>query len=145
MLQLLMRELQQLLTWIASWQLKLTAGKLLQVALLQFQQQRGVSYLISSFGWIISSDLGDRDLAHGMGPARGAKVNSYHAEAYVMLAILCFLHQLAEFTTQEPWMGILATDSLLDSKRSNQKRGTIVWLSSVWCTTETSKLHTLMV
>lgn len=46
MLQLLMRELQQLLTWIASWHLKLTAGKLLQVALLQFQQRRGVSYLI---------------------------------------------------------------------------------------------------
>lgn len=64
-----------------------------------------------SYGWMISSDLGDR-VARGMGPARGAKVDSYRAEAYGMLAILCFLRRLSEFTTQmEPWRGILATDS----------------------------------
>ena len=64
-----------------------------------------------AFGWIVSSDLGDR-LSRGMGPARGAKVDSYRAEAYGMLAILCYLRRLAEFTTNvEPWTGILATDS----------------------------------
>lgn len=64
-----------------------------------------------SYGWMISSDLGDR-VARGMGPARGAKVDSYRAEAYGMLTILCFLRRLSEFTTQmEPWRGILATDS----------------------------------
>jgi hypothetical protein len=47
-----------------------------------------------------------------MGPARGAKVDSYRAEAYGMVAILCFLRRLSEYTTQmEPWVGILATDS----------------------------------
>jgi hypothetical protein len=56
-----------------------------------------------SYGWMISSDLGDR-VARGMGPARGAKVDSYRAEAYGMLTILCFLRRLSEFTTQmEPW------------------------------------------
>ena len=60
---------------------------------------------------MISSDLGDR-VAQGMGPARGAEVDSYRAEAYGMLTKLCFLHRLSEFTTQmEPWKGILATDS----------------------------------
>ncbi|KAI2503130.1 hypothetical protein MHU86_11321 [Fragilaria crotonensis] len=70
-----------------------------------------------AYGWMISSDLGDRAV-RGMGPARGAKVDSYRAEAYGMLAILCYLRRLAEFTTQtEPWTGILATDSqsLLES------------------------------
>jgi hypothetical protein len=65
-----------------------------------------------AYGWMISTDTGDRT-AKGMGPARGAKVDSYRAEAYGMLAILRFLRRLAEFTTQmEPWTGILATDSL---------------------------------
>ncbi|KAI2499304.1 hypothetical protein MHU86_15148 [Fragilaria crotonensis] len=70
-----------------------------------------------AYGWMLSSDLGDR-VARGMGPARGAKVDSYRAEAYGMLTILCFLRRLAEFTIQvEPWTGILATDSqsLLDT------------------------------
>ncbi|KAI2490363.1 hypothetical protein MHU86_24203 [Fragilaria crotonensis] len=79
-----------------------------------------------AFGWMLSSDLGDR-VARGMGPARGAKVDSYRAEAYGMLAILCFLRRLAEFTTQmEPWTGILATDSeslFRDSHSQTTERG----------------------
>jgi exonuclease III len=70
-----------------------------------------------AYGWIISNDRGER-VARGMGPARGATVDSYRAEAYGMLTILCFLRRLAEFTTNmEPWKGILATDSksLLDT------------------------------
>ena len=70
-----------------------------------------------AFGWMISTDTGDRT-AKGMGPARGANVDSYRAEAYGMLSILTFLHRLAEYTTHvEPWSGILATDSqsLLDT------------------------------
>ena len=46
-----------------------------------------------AYGWMVSTDLGDRT-AKGMGPARGAKVDSYRAEAYgIMLAILCFLRR----------------------------------------------------
>ena len=64
-----------------------------------------------AFGWTVSTDTGTR-LAQGMGPARGAKVDSYRAEAYGMLATLVFLNRLAEYTTHmEPWFGILATDS----------------------------------
>lgn len=53
-----------------------------------------------------------------MGPASGAKPDSFRAKAYGMLATLCFLTRLAEFTGSiEPWVGILATDSqsLLDT------------------------------
>ena len=78
-----------------------------------------------SYGWILSTDTGDR-LARGMGPARGATVDSYRAEAYGMLTILCFLRRLAEFTTQmEPWRGILATDSksLLDTITEKPPKG----------------------
>jgi hypothetical protein len=65
-----------------------------------------------AYGWMISKVLGDRT-AKGMGPARGAKADSYRAEAYGMLAILCILRRLAEYTTQmDQWHGILATDSL---------------------------------
>ena len=70
-----------------------------------------------AYGWIISTDRGDR-VARGKGPARGATVDSYRAESYGMLTILCFLRRLAEFTTQmDQWTGILATDSksLLDT------------------------------
>ena len=64
-----------------------------------------------AYGWTISTDRGERT-AYGMGPARGAQVDSYRAEAYGMLATLCFLRRLAEYTTQmDPWVGILATDS----------------------------------
>ena len=67
---------------------------------------------------MISSDLSVR-VARGIGPAWGAKVDSYRAEACGMLAaILRFLHRLAEFTKElEPWTGMLATDSqsLLES------------------------------
>jgi hypothetical protein len=70
-----------------------------------------------AFGWAISTDIGER-VAKGMGPARGAAPDSFRAEAYGMLATLCFLKRLAEFTGQhEPWAGVLATDSqsLLDT------------------------------
>lgn len=80
-----------------------------------------------AYGWMLSSDLGDR-VARGMGPARGAKVDSYRAEAYGMLTILCFLRRLAEFTTQvEPWTGILATDSqsLLDTITVKPPKGDV--------------------
>ena len=64
-----------------------------------------------AFGWTLSTANGVR-VAQGMGPARGAKVDSYRAEAYGMLAVLCLLNRLAIFTNQNyPWQGILATDS----------------------------------
>ena len=64
-----------------------------------------------AFGWTLSTVDGAR-IAQGMGPTRGAKVDSYRAESYGMLAILCFLNRLAIFTNQNiPWMGVLATDS----------------------------------
>ena len=64
-----------------------------------------------AFGWTVSTHGGER-FSQGMGPARGATVDSYRAEAYGMLAILCWLSRLAIFTNQTiPWHGILATDS----------------------------------
>ena len=67
---------------------------------------------LGAFGWTMSTDTGQR-AAEGMGPAPGANPNSYRSEAYGMLAMLCFLKRLAEFTYQhEPWQGIIATDSL---------------------------------
>jgi hypothetical protein len=53
-----------------------------------------------------------------MGPASGASPDSFRAEAYGMLATVCFLNRLAEFTGyHDMWDGILATDSqsLLDT------------------------------
>ena len=70
-----------------------------------------------AFGWTLSTDQGDR-MARCMGPARGARLDSYRAEAYGMLSVLCFLRRLAEFIGQrDEWKGILATDSqsLLDT------------------------------
>ena len=70
-----------------------------------------------AFGWILSDDQGSKK-AEGMGPAPGARPNSYRSEAYGMLSLLCFLRRLHEFTGQcEPWVGTLATDSqsLLDT------------------------------
>lgn len=78
-----------------------------------------------AYGWTISNDRGER-MAHGMGPARGAHVDSYRAEAYGMLAILSFLKRLADFTMHiEPWFGILATDSqsLLDTIAEKTQSG----------------------
>ena len=47
-----------------------------------------------------------------MGPARSSQPNSYRSEGYGMLALLCFLRRLSEFTqAHEPWTGTLATDS----------------------------------
>ena len=72
-----------------------------------------------SFGWILSSDTGER-LAIGMGPARGPKPNSFRSEGYGMLALLSFLKRIAEFINlHDPWEGILATDSksLIDTVR----------------------------
>jgi hypothetical protein len=64
-----------------------------------------------SFGWAMSDDRGMR-VATGMGPARSPTPYSYRSEGYGMLAMLCFLKRLAEFTEQwEPWHGIVATDS----------------------------------
>jgi hypothetical protein len=70
-----------------------------------------------AFGWTLSTDQGER-MARCMGPARGARLDSYRAEAYGMLSALCFLRRLAEFIGQrDEWQGILATDSqsLLDT------------------------------
>lgn len=53
-----------------------------------------------------------------MGPVSCANPDSFCAEAYGMLTILCYLGCLAEFTGQsDPWIGVLATDSqsLLDA------------------------------
>ena len=72
-----------------------------------------------SFGWILSSDLGER-LATGMGPARSSRPNSYRSEGYGMLALLCQLQHLAEYIQlHEPWHGVIATDSksLIDKVR----------------------------
>ena len=43
-----------------------------------------------AFGWALSTDQGER-VAKGMGPARGVKIDSYRAEVYGMLSLLCFL------------------------------------------------------
>ena len=70
-----------------------------------------------AFGWTLSTDQGDR-MARCMGPARGVNIDSYRAEAYGMLSILCFLKRLTEFIGQgDEWHGIIATDSqsLLDT------------------------------
>jgi hypothetical protein len=77
-----------------------------------------------SFGWILSSDTGER-LAVGMGPASGSKPNSFRSEGYGMLALLSFLKRIAEFIhLHEPWKGVLATDSksLIDTIRPQQLR-----------------------
>ena len=64
-----------------------------------------------SFGWTLSDGSGTR-LAQAMGPASGAKVDSYRAEAYGMLSVLCFLRHLSTYTNHPlPWDGVLATDS----------------------------------
>ena len=64
-----------------------------------------------SFGWAMSDDAGNR-VATGTGPARSQTPYSYRSESYGMLALLCFLKRLAEFTEQwEPWHGTVATDS----------------------------------
>ena len=99
-----------------------------------------------SFGWMLSSDLGER-LASGMGPASGQRPNSYRSEGYGMLALLCFLHRLAEYINlHEPWHGIIATDSksLVDTVRGkvrpelNNQTTKVPWrrpldpLSSEW-------------
>ena len=70
-----------------------------------------------AFGWALSTDQGER-VAKGIGPARGVKIDSYRAEAYGMLSLLCFLKRLAEFLGQkDEWHGIMAADSqsLLDT------------------------------
>jgi hypothetical protein len=65
-----------------------------------------------SFGWAMSHDAGHR-VATGTGPARSKNPYSYRSESYGMLALLCFLKRLAEFTNQwDPWQGTVATDSL---------------------------------
>ena len=60
----------------------------------------------------MSDDAGHR-VATGTGPARSRTPYSYRSESYGMLALLCFLKRLAEFTNQwDPWHGTVATDSL---------------------------------
>jgi hypothetical protein len=57
-------------------------------------------------------------LRHKNGPVRGAHSDSFRAEAYRMLATLCFFTRLAQYTgVVEPWTGEVATDSqsLLDA------------------------------
>jgi hypothetical protein len=64
-----------------------------------------------AYGWTISTHLEER-AATGMGPSRGAVVNSYCAECSGLLSILRFLIRLAEFSAMyEPWCGVIGTDS----------------------------------
>ena len=68
-------------------------------------------HIHGSFGWMMSDTNGER-WAKGMGPAHGSRTNSYRLESYGMLAGLCFLRRLAEYTGRIPdWRGILGTDS----------------------------------
>ena len=69
-----------------------------------------------AYGWTISPHLEER-AATGMGPSRGASIDSYQAECSGLLSILRFLIRLAEFTSMyEQWCGVIGTDSqrLLD-------------------------------
>jgi hypothetical protein len=52
-----------------------------------------------AYGWTISTYLKER-AATGMGPSRGAVVDSYRAECSGLLSILRFLIRLAEFSTR---------------------------------------------
>ena len=64
-----------------------------------------------AFGWTISTYLEER-AATGMGPSRGASIDSYRAECSGLLSILRFLIRLAEFTSMhEQWCGVIGTDS----------------------------------
>ena len=61
---------------------------------------------MGTFGWVLSDAHGER-LVGGMGPAPGANPTSYRSEAYGMLAILCFLRRLGEYTD---YQGAIARD-----------------------------------
>ena len=64
-----------------------------------------------AFGWSVSTYLEER-AATGMGPSRGAVMDSYRAECSGLLSLLRFLIRLADFTTMfEPWTGVIGTDS----------------------------------
>ena len=64
-----------------------------------------------AFGWTISTHLEER-AATGMGPSRGAVMDSYRAECSGLLSILRFLIRLSEFSEMyEPWSGVIGTDS----------------------------------
>lgn len=64
------------------------------------------------FGWSISTYQEDR-AATGMGPSRGAVMDSYRVECSGLLSILRFLIRLAEWFTVmfELWTGVIGTDS----------------------------------
>lgn len=63
------------------------------------------------FGWMMSNTEGER-AASGMGPARGAAMDSYRAECTGMLSLLRFLLRLAQFMNMdERWRGLIGTDS----------------------------------
>ena len=78
-----------------------------------------------AFGWAISTAFGER-MAHGMGPARGRRMDSYRAECTGLLSILRFLIRLSQYTvTHEMPQGVIGTDSqsLLDKILPNPTRG----------------------
>ena len=64
-----------------------------------------------AYGWSLCTCREER-AATGMGPSRGAVMDSYRAECSGLLSILRFLIRLAEFTARfEPWAGVIGTDS----------------------------------
>ena len=64
-----------------------------------------------AFGWSVSTYLEER-AASGMGPSRGAVMDSYRAECSGLLSILRFLIRLSEFSDMfEEWRGAIGTDS----------------------------------
>ena len=69
-----------------------------------------------AYGWTICTHIEERAVT-GMGPSRGAVVDSHRAECSGLLSILRFLIRLAEFSTMyDPWCGVIGTDgkSMLD-------------------------------
>ena len=64
-----------------------------------------------AFGWSVSMYLEER-AASGMGPSRGAVMDSYRAECSGLLSILRFLIRLAESSDMfEDWSGVIGTNS----------------------------------
>ena len=71
---------------------------------------------MGAFGWMLSNPEGDI-AASAMGPARGAKMDSYRAECTGMLSLLRFLFRLGHYSHMDAlWRGVIGTDnqSMLD-------------------------------
>jgi hypothetical protein len=65
-----------------------------------------------AFGWMLANIDGGR-VASAMGPARGAKMDSYRAECTGMLSFLRFLINMSSYTNNVDgfWRGVIGTDS----------------------------------